>query len=176
MKELKDWKPNKEAMVDDLGRSLTQMLFLELGYNYDKAIYSLKEYHHTADGVLYPSLKLLYLQEEDVTEYEFANRYLLGWKHWQRICANKALAPHVEEWRVELELKIRAQAIRDVMGQCAAGQGGFQAARWLADRGWAKRPAGRPSKEDIARHTKVDELLKDEFENDSARMGEVRRL
>lgn len=168
--------PDKSRMTDSMGRMKTQMLFLELGYNTEESIYSLKEYHHThSNGVLYPSLKLLYLEEEDVTEYQFATKYLLGWKHWQRICSNKSIAPYIEEWRTELELKVRAQAIRDIVASCASEKGNFQAAKWLADKGWEKRTAGRPSKQEIERQKKINDRLDDEFGEDIARMAEFRR-
>lgn len=163
---------DKSKMVDSMGRPLTQSLFLEVGYS-EYAVYTLKEYDHTYNGVVYPSLKALFLKEEDPTEYEFASRYLLGWQHWKRLNDNKVLAKHFEEWREELELKIRSQAVKDMMSLCASESGNFSAAKFLADRGWEKRGAGRPSKAEKERHKRIEDKIADEFASDVARLSLV---
>jgi len=162
-------KIEKSQLLDSMGRPLTQSLFLEIGYS-DYAVYTLKEYDYPYKGKHYPSLKKLYLQEEDVTEYQFAEKHLLGWQHWKRLCENKLIIKHVEEWREELELKIRSQGIRDMMNLCASEGGNFSAAKYLANKEWEKRGAGRPSKAEKERHLKLEERLDKEFEDDLARL------
>jgi hypothetical protein len=83
-------KIDKRRLKDKMGRPMTQALFLEIGYETDKAVYTLKDDDHTHNGVVYPSLKRLYLEMEDVVEYDFANTYLLGWSHWKRMNENMA--------------------------------------------------------------------------------------
>lgn len=159
----------KEQLQDTMGRPLTQSLFLELGYS-EYAVYTLKEQDYAYKGKNYPSLKRLYLKEEDVTEYEFATKHLLGWQHWKRLCENKQIRKHIDEWREELELKIRAQAIRDMQGLCASENGNFSAAKFLADRGWEKRAPGRPSKIDKEKEERLADRLSDEFTADIVRL------
>ena len=161
---------NKNRLKDSGGRPLTQGLFLEVGYNYETAVYSLKDEDHTAEnGVVYPSLKKLYLELEDPAEYAFATTYLLGWSQWKRILKNKNLRKHVDEWREELELKLRSQAVQDII-QMSADDKGFQAAKWLADRGWDKKGAGRPKKDTAEHDAKMDKRLDDEFTADILRL------
>ena len=167
------FKPNKNKLKDSGGRPLTQGLFLEVGYNYDTAVYSLKdEDHETDEGKVYPSLKRLYLELEDPTEYAFATQYLAGWGQWKRILNNKNLRKHVDEWREELELKLRSQAVQDII-QMSADEKGFQAARWLADRGWEKKGAGRPKKDTSEHDSKMQKRLEDEFSADIVRLSKV---
>jgi len=162
---------NKVNLRDTNGKPLTISLFLEINYDRKYAVYTLKEDDYEFEGKLYPSIKKLYMAEEDPTEYEFATKHFLGWKHWKRLNDNKTLSPYFEEWREELEVKVRSQAIRDIMGMCAeSAQGSFAAAKWLADRGWDKRGAGRPSKEDIAKKNSMDSRIKGEFDADVLRM------
>lgn len=164
----------RKKMLDSMGRPLTQSLFLEIGYNLDFAIYTLKDYDHTFKGHTYPSLKRLFLECEDPTEYAFANKYLLGWSHWKRLNDNSVLSGHFQEWRDELELKIRSQAVMDIMGQCAeSSQGSFQAAKWLADRGWDKRAPGRPTKQEAEREKRMQDKIAEEWTADVVRMGDV---
>lgn len=160
---------DKEQLQDTMGRPLTQSLFLELGYS-EYSVYTLKEQDYAYKGKNYPSLKRLYLKEEDVTEYEFATKHLLGWQHWKRLCENKQIRKHIDEWREELELKIRAQAIRDMQGLCASENGNFSAAKFLADRGWEKRAPGRPSKIDKEKEDRLADRLSDEFTADIVRL------
>jgi len=162
-------KVDKAKLRDGRGRPLTQSLFLEVGYNTEFAVYTQKDEDYEYKGKVYPSLKRLYLEHEDPTEYDFACTYLLGWEQWQRICANKVFTKMVEKWRVELELKIRSQAVRDIIDQ-AQSEKGFQAAKWLADRGWDKRAAGRPTKEDVERETKIQADIAEEYEADVVRL------
>jgi hypothetical protein len=164
---------NKEKLVDTMGRPLTQGLFLEIGYG-EYAVYTLKEYDYPYKGKHYPSLKKLYLAEEDPTEYSFAEKHLLGWQHWKRLCENKQIARHVAEWREELELKLRSQAIRDMINLCANEGGNYSAAKFLADRGWDKRAAGRPSKLEQEKHNAMNEKVTTAFDADIVRMEEFK--
>ena len=158
---------DKTKMKDTMGRYITQGLFLETTYD-PEALYTLKDDDLDHKGKVYPSLKKLYLEMEDVTEYDFANRHLVGWKHWKRLQDNKILREHIEEWREELELKIRSQAIRDIIDNSANGS--YQASKYLADRSWDKKGAGRPSKVDKEREDRANERLDDEFSSDMERM------
>lgn len=162
----------KEKMQDALGRPLTQSLFLEIGYT-DFAVYTLKEYDHTYNGVVYPSLKALYLKEEDPTEYLFATKHLLGWDHWKRLQRNKEVNKYIVQWREELELKIQAMAVREMQTLCGSENGNFSAAKFLADKGWLKRTAGRPSKGDEEKEARIAEHVANEFADDIARLGNV---
>ena len=157
----------QELMLDKMGKMRTQSLFLELGYNAE-ACFTLKEEDYTYEGKVYPSLKRLYLEASDPTEYKFATEYLLGWKHWQRMCENKIIRNHIDEWREELEVKLRCQAIGDAIALAKSGQ--FQAAKWVADRGWATRAAGRPTKSEIEHEKKVQARINDEYGADVIRM------
>lgn len=157
----------REKLLDSAGRPLTQSLFLEVGYS-NEAIYTLKDVDHTYNGKVYPSLKRLFLEKNDPTEYEFATAYLLGWKHWQRMNENKLLRKHFDEWREELEVKLRCEAVKQAIAHAASGT--FQAAKWVADRGWATRGAGRPTKADLDREKRIQEKIDDEYSGDVVRM------
>lgn len=161
----------QEQMLDSMGKMRTQSLFLELGYS-DEAIFTLKDEDYQYNGRNLISLKRLYLEMEDPTEYEFAVAYLLGWRHWQRMCENKAIRSYIDEWRDELEVKLRCRAVGDAIR--AARTGNFQAAKWVADRGWATRGAGRPTKADVEHEKKVQAKINDEYSGDVVRLYGVK--
>lgn len=158
----------RAKLQDIMGKPLTQSLFLEIGYNTEFAVYTLKDDDHVYEGKIYPSLKKLYLEMEDPTEYEFATTYLLGWRHWKRLCENKAIRKFIDEWREELELKLRCRGVKATIE--SAANGNFNAAKWLADRGWELRGAGRPSKEDVEREKKFQARASEEYSGDVVRL------
>ena len=165
-------KVDKSKFKDSGDRPLTQSLFLEIGYT-DNAYYTLKEEDYKYKGAVYPSLKRLYLEHEDVTEYDFATTYLISWQHWQRLCNNKQLRKHIDEWRFELELKLRSAGLKAIIESALDDDGGFQAQKYLADKGWDKAGAGRPKKDTSAYDKKQEELLHDDFSADIIRLKNV---
>lgn len=162
---------DKSRFVDSAGKPLSQGLFLEIGYT-PHAVYTLKEYDHIWEGRSYPSLKKIYLEMEDVTEYEFASKHLLNWKQWQRLCDNKQVGPYIQEWRDELEYKLRSRAAKEMIEQAASGS--YQATKWILDRGWINRGAGRPSKEERQHHLASEERIRNEYEDDIQRLKRVK--
>jgi hypothetical protein len=160
---------DKKKFLDSKGRPLTQGLFLEVGYNEDFAVYTLKDWDWEYNGKTYPSIKRLYLEHEDVLEYDFASTYFLGWNHWLRICRNRLFSKHVDEWRQELELKLASRAVRSILDM-SEDEKGFQAAKYIAERQWNKNPVGRPKKDTSERDKAIEERLNDEFAEDVKRL------
>lgn len=159
--------PTKAEMLDSAGKPLTQSLFLEFCYN-ENAVYTIKEDHWEKEGKIYPSLKRLYIEMEDPTEYEFATKYLLGYRHWKRLCENKMIYKHIQEWQEELEMKLRSKAVKNMLASAAMGN--YQAAKWFADRGWSNKGAGRPSKLDIEKEKAFQTRVSNEYGADIVRL------
>lgn len=130
------------------GKFFTKALFLETSdWNRDTSIYTLNDDHKILDGKEYLSLGRLYVQLGDVEEFEFANKYLGGWKHWQQLQASPALKPFVDEWRKELHAKLKSMGASKMRELAEAGD--RNAAKWFAEEGFKggklpKKP-GRPS-------------------------------
>lgn len=158
---------DREKFLDPRGIPQAVSLFLEVNYS-PSAIFTLKEDDYEYDGKVLISLKKRYLEMADPTEYDFANKWLLGWKHWNKVCKNPVLIKHIEEWREELEIKIRSDAVKHML--VAAKSGNYQAAKWFADKGWTGRPAGRPSKAEVDGERKVMARLKDDYDSDIIRL------
>jgi hypothetical protein len=80
--------------------------------------------------------------------------------------SNKELYKHIELWREELEVKLRSEAVRNVLKMT---DNNFNAAKWAADGHWnVKR--GRPSKEEAARERKMRERAADSLKDDADRV------
>lgn len=164
-------KQKDTKFKDTIGRFLTQSLFIELEFKKNTALYSLGEEDRTIKGITYPSLKRLYLELEDPTEYEFAITYFYSWPHWLRICQNIKLATFIDEWRAELEIKLRSRGIKKMIATAGSStKDAVTASKWLSDRGWTKRKAGAPSKDEIARERKIAAGISSEVEEDRKRL------
>lgn len=162
---------DKTLFKDAKGRYITQGLFFEFAQNPEYSVYTLdgEDKDNKGTRAVRPliSLKKRYLQMEDPFEYEFATTWLYDWDHWQRICANKVLRRHIDKWREELEIKIRAGGFQQILEK--AVEGDIQAIKYVSDRGWDKR-VGRPSKEAQIKEQRVQERIEDEFEADIVRL------
>lgn len=150
----------------------TQALFLEQSYeDRSKVIYTLKDEDH--DG--FPSLYRLYLEAKDPTEIKFANSYLDGWDHWTRLCQLDWFKPFVKRWREELELHLKAQALKNIL-DIAKDQkhpSSFAANKLILSGEWKPEKTakvGRPSKEAIKKEA---EAL---FNNEKQAEEDLKRL
>jgi hypothetical protein len=155
---------------DRMGKWITQGLILELGYK-PTAIYTRQDDNVEYKGKTYPSLKKLFIESYmiDPTEYQFATKYLGGWQHWKRMKNNKQIRDLYEEWQEEAEIKVRALGVRSAIDMALDGKS-FAAAKWLAEAGYDKRGAGRPSKQEVVRATRIEAGIKDELDDDWERI------
>lgn len=164
--------PNRKLMLSDQfnRKYITAGLFVERerdDHTKPYAQYTLKDEDRVVDGRTYPSLKRLYLEMEDVTEYEFATVYLYNYDHWKELCGEKWFKEHLYKWRDELEMKLKAKALQTI-NQIAqsGGKESLAASKFLYKEVWADREKdtpGRPTKKRIAEEAKniVKESLKE---------------
>lgn len=155
-------KIDKTRFKDEKGRYIVQGLFLEDRYNTDLAVYTYDGEDKVYKGVVYPSLKKLYLEVGDPSEYMFASKYLFDWPHWQRLCKNSIVSKHVDEWREELTLSLKSEGVATLI-DLAINDKSYQAAKWLADEGFIKNKRGRPTKEEVEGEAKRQATIEKEY-------------
>lgn len=155
---------------------LLKGLFLETGGR-ESGMYTLRDKDHTSEGKTFVSLRRLYLEEEDVTEYSFANKHMESWEHWQMLLECKWFQEYVTRWRTELELKLKSRALKNIMAE-AAGQtkSSFNANKWLAEKNWIDKAAesnrrGRPSKAEINKIAMEEAMSTRQVNDDMKRLG-----
>lgn len=165
---------DKSKLKDSKGRYLTQGLFLENKYDADMAIFTYDGEDKLYKDKTYYSLKRLYLEEGDPNEYLFANTFLYDWDHWQRLCNNVIVRTHIDKWREELELRLISEGVSSLI-HLAVNENSFQAAKYLADKGWDKSKVGRPSKEAIEGQLKKAAAEREEFGEGVALLSEMKR-
>lgn len=166
-------------LKDAMGRYRTQSLFWELRMKDDidnyPPLFSLKDYDLEKDGITYPSLKQKYMSYDHIPgfEYEFAMDVFGSWDHWNKLANDTipAIKNVIREWRDELEIRLKAQAIKSLIQTSRMDDTkGFNAAKFLADKGYAPQ-RGRPSKEEVEREKKIQAGVNKDLEADMERLG-----
>ncbi len=97
----------------------------------------------------------------DPTEYEAAMALTGDWQHWEQICNSWTLKPIIEQWRLELAVKLRSMAIEALKKQAKSDKG-TAAAKWLAENGFMEgkkkkkdeHPQGNTEERDIMENAK----------------------
>lgn len=164
--------PDNYAWRGPFGKWLTSGLFYETSDNPQTVLYSLKDKDHEG----YPSLYRLYLEEEDMTEFMFATKYFENFPMWENLCATKWFQTYILRWRKELELKIRARALKEVQKVASSKdhKAAYEANKFLLNSAWkntSESKRGRPTKEDIRQE--AERLAQDQhrLEQDAQLIG-----
>lgn len=168
--------PDTSKFKNNSGTHVLKAMFYELDHVAEEpyAQYTLKPYDHTVDGVTYPSLKKLYVELEDPTEYLFATTYLDGYEHWKKLTKTSWFKTHLTEWREELELRLRAKALLRIRKTAEAGsKDSLTADKLLLSGAWKteeEKTRGRPSKQKIKEEAERLFEAKTEFDDDFDRI------
>ena len=135
----------------EFGKRYTKAMFYEMTLA-DKStvLYTLKDSDHQG----YPSLRRLYLECDDPTEYEFITKYLESQAHFEDLCRCEWFKPHISRWRKESELKLKSEALARIRQAAKAGGKEVLALnRYLCEKGWEPKEGqtrkGRPTKAQI---------------------------
>lgn len=160
------------------GKFRTSDLFIEMNQSESPAYYTTSNQDRIVDGVVYKSLKQLYLDEEDITEFDFANKYLEGYEHWEQFVNSTRLKDMIDQWRKELVLKIKSRCLKGIIRD-AVRENKYEANKFLITNGWVdkdhegKKVRGRPSKEEIKQEITRQASIEKEFEEDLNRIKEL---
>lgn len=162
----------REQLVDHIGAYRTQSLFLETNSADVFPLMTLKDVDWEYKGIMLPSLRKIYMDLADPTEYEVAIHVLGSWEHWTRFFSNKKIMKYLQQYRNELEVKTRSGAIRAMISTATLdGSKGTSAAKYIAEKGWEKRKAGAPSKIEVQKELKIQTDIDHELEEDLRRIG-----
>lgn len=141
----------------------------------DLVVYTLNQSDREVDGKIYPSLYRLYMEMEDVSEYDFANKYLGGWTHWKRMSESSWFQGYLLDWREELQVKLMAKALNKIRTVANSDtREAFNANKYLITNGYTKDTVasrrGRPSKDSVLKEANKLFKEKDEFKEDFNRL------
>lgn len=155
------------------GVRLLKGLFLEVALDHSTALYTLRrddrEVEIDGEVRVLPSIRRLYLDTMDPTEYEFANKYFEDLEHWELVANSPFLVDHVASWRKELKARIKSEAYKQIAQEAfMGGRNSFQANKYLYE-------GNSPSKQ-----TKAEKQASEEIEtlaiDDKQIMADLVRL
>jgi len=154
------------------GRRYLRGLFFEESLDKSTVLYTLKEQDHLG----FPSLKRLYLESLDPTEYTFACSHLEGWSHWVELSQASWMKEIVEGWRQELEVLLRSSALRAMLAVAKNKHDNnhYHANKYLLEGSWKPAGAskrGRPSKDEVKQEIMRQAASKAEITDDAKRLG-----
>lgn len=159
--------------TNSMGRNYLRALFYETTEG-DKSsvVYTLKRRDHLG----YPSLYRLYMEACDPTEYRFAVSNLNGWSHWQELVNAPWFQVYLDEWRLELEIKLRSDALASILtlSRLESNPNAYHANKYLLDASWKPKEAGkrgRPTSAQVRAEIMSQAASKAEIEDDAKRMG-----
>ncbi len=169
---------SKSQFSNSQGVWITRSLFYEHKAFHPEIepVYTLKTNDLTVNGKTYRSLHKLYVEAEDVTEYNFANEHLGGWSHWKDLIDTTFFEPYLIAMRDELNIKLKARAIQNVIAvsQDPSARGHLEANKFLIKEGLMEdRPTrGRPRKVvDAKQHLTDIKNEQNRIKEDLKRMG-----
>lgn len=154
--------------TDSLGRFHTKALFVEtiskeLLAKGIKPVYTLK------GDPAYIDLHEMFMQSNDPTGYTTAIAAFDSWEHLKHLKTLQWFGPLWEQWEEELEIKMRSEALRNIVEQ-SKDLKGTTAAKYIAEKGWEKK-RGRPSNDEIARERRAQAAMREELADDAGRIG-----
>jgi hypothetical protein len=140
----------------------TRSLFFETNAsNPDNILYTLKRQDHNN----YPSLYRLYIEEEDPTEFDFANRYFEDYDHWLVLTNTEWFKPYISQWRDELQRKLTARAMKIIKAEAEGkGRNALAAAKYLMERGWETREEKKKIIDDARHAAQANEMSREDEE------------
>ena len=149
-------KIDVSVFKDVNGRWRTISLFDELSSVDSKLkyppIFLLRE-SEDRDGLT--SMKRIYMEAMDPTEWKAAQRIFGCWDAWEALWNCPPFMAELEKWRNELQLKLRSLAVDQIIdtglhgGKSSGTQ--FAAAKWLAEGQW-KRTVSQGDEEDVPKN------------------------
>jgi hypothetical protein len=118
------------------------------------------------------SARKTFVEIGDPTGYKWAIQYLGDYNHWIRLMKLDWFREAYEEWIHELNQKLKAEAVARIR-EIAAGDTSqaISAAKFIAEEGWDKRKAGRPSKSERSAAIKAEVKAITQEDEDLKRIG-----
>lgn len=161
-------------------RNPGRVLFYELnGNDASTAYYTLQDQDITVDGKRLLSLRRAYIECRDPQEGIFASKYFYSYAHWMAVSELRELREEVAEWRRELEMILKSEALKVIVREAEEdGKNAYEANKFLlTSKFWDKEDKapkdlkrGRPSKAEIAARLEEETNLEKRLKADMNRI------
>ncbi len=152
-----DYESIRAVVVDGYSRKVILSLFEEF-----------KRTEFTPLWSLYKDWKPIFMDTLDPTEYQTAMRLIGDWDHYLAIRNHPKIKPIMDKWALEMEIKIRSDAVRNMFHH-SKQPNGAAAAKWVAEGSFMQRVL--KNKENRQREAEVQEGISDKVSADAERLG-----
>jgi hypothetical protein len=177
-----DTKGTAEYAIADYSRKPTRALFYEFRNPALEPTYTVHFQDRKVGDKLYKSMRLVYINTCDPTEWTFVQKVCHGdWEYWnqlQRALNNYILKPKkdsVERWRKEMEVKMRSDALLAIYADSkSGGMSAVSSAKWLAEGRYKLKPtqAQAKAREDVIPQVENNNKESDVYAEDIQRMAQ----
>lgn len=153
----------KDVLRGEGGIMRTKSLFADVimeESNYDPVYYLRREVSDSK----YIALKQVYMEMEDPTEFHFATLCFYNYAQWETICQLSWAKSVIAQWRKELALKLRSQAVHSIYEMTLDASGTKEtsklaALKWLADSGYVNKDPDKLAKSKPSEKDSTDNLI-----------------
>lgn len=145
----------------------TKQLFYETAdVEREFVLYTLKNEDHEG----FPSLRRLYMEISDETEFKVADTLFGGWPHWKKLLQCSWFLEYLQEWREELRVKTTSLSLSKLI--LAAEKGDAKVNQYLLDRELrlSRSSVGRPTKAKIKQEAALLVQAQDDIKEDLKRL------
>ena len=145
----------------------TKQLFYETAdVEREFVLYTLKDQDHEG----HPSLRRLYMEIADETEFKVADTLFAGWPHWKKLLQCQWFLEYLNEWREELRVKQASSSLSALLQKAA--QGDSKVNQYLLDRKLREEKAGvgRPTRAKIKQEAALMIQDKEDIKEDLKRL------
>ena len=108
-----------------------------------------------------------------ITEYQFAIEVIGSYDKWKKLAKTAKMKTPVANWREELEVKLRSEAIRETIIKSKV-ETGFAATRWIAEAGWKNKD--RKTIIQKKQQEAIEKKIEHTVEDDLTRMRKIKQL
>lgn len=163
---------------NDQNRRITRSLFNEILYDEQFNFFTIKRWNYEPrkglpDGLVSFPLTYLKYAIEDPTEYSFALEVFGDWEHWLLVQEITPLKDLITQLRAERDIAVKSKGFLKIAEEVASGgKNSYQAAKWLAEKGWEPQESSSLTKGKKA----AKELAEEEERQDKAAMDMARNL
>lgn len=128
-----DYEANKKRVLDPSNnRRLSVGLFAETS-----------DTPHIPPPFTLAEWKKVFLECMDPTDYKPMKRLLNNLPHWKLIMENQTLSPIIAEWKEEINMRLKSEAVENLRALATTKEG---ACRAILNAEWEKKSRGRPAK------------------------------
>jgi len=125
---------NPLRFFNESNELVTCGMFLEFDSPDSWVQFTLATYDQNHNGLLVPSIHRLYVEHNDLSEYDFAVTHFYSFAHWELVKSQSWFIDQYRLMRKELEAKLQSKSMRCMVNQITSGTATQATLKYFSDR------------------------------------------